>query len=69
MSDLDPKTRIVVFLTKHGDWYHFSERQKLDVPDFDQAIAALLAESRIRRIEVNDRVYFQIKTPELPGQA
>ncbi len=68
MSDIDTKTRIVVFLTKQGDWYHFSERQKLNAPDFDQAIAELLAAGIISKIEVNDRPYFQIRTPDDAGQ-
>lgn len=64
MSEPDTKTRILAFLTKHRDWYEFSGKHRVNAPDLDQALAELLAEGKISRVEVNDRPYFQIKRPE-----
>ncbi len=64
MSEPDTKTRILAFLSKHRDWYEFNGANRVKAPDLDQALAELLAEGLIRRIEVNDRPYFQFVRPE-----
>ena len=66
MSEPDNKIRILAFLTKHRDWYQFSGASRVKAPDLDQALADLLVEGLISRIEVNDRPYFQLKRPERP---
>lgn len=60
MSDPETKARIVSFLAKQRDWYNFNERQKLNTPGFDQAIAELLAEEQIAQLVVNDRPYYRV---------
>jgi hypothetical protein len=60
MSDVDTKIPIVAYLTRRWEWYHFSERQMAEAPDFDQAMAELLADGKIERIMVNGRHYFRV---------
>ncbi len=55
MSDVDTKGRTVAYLTRQRDWYCFNERQMNEMPNFDQAMGALLAAGRVERIIVNDR--------------
>jgi hypothetical protein len=59
MSDVDTKGRIVAHLTRQREWYCFNERQIAEAPDFDQAMAELLADGRVERIIVNGRHYFR----------
>ena len=56
------KGRIMAYLTRQRDWYGFNERQMAEAPDFDQAMAELLADGRVERIIVNGRHYFRVAT-------
>lgn len=53
---------------KHRNWYQFSGNNRVSAPDLDEALVELLAEKRISKIEVNNRPYFQIRTPDNAGQ-
>ncbi len=61
----DTKTRILAYLTRQRDWYCFNERQMSEAPDFDQAMAELLADRRVERIIVHGRHYFRMKKTRL----
>ena len=62
--DCDIKARVLAFLIKQSEWSYFSDRQKINAPEFDQAVAELVAEGKLEQYEERGRVYDRAVLPQ-----